>query len=72
MIFIIVKESAYEQIVTVQKKKEDDSQLNDTEKESLQRMKKVVQELKDKLKYIHDLPEIKCQCVFYLMDSYLD
>ena len=65
----IVKESAYEQIVMVQKKKEDASQLNDTEKESLQRMKKVVQELKDKLKYIHDLPEIKCQCGYSTSSS---
>lgn len=60
----LVKELAYEQIVQVQRKKDEADLLNASEKESLQRMKKVVEELKNKLEYLHDIPKLKCKCGF--------
>ncbi|CAC5413127.1 unnamed protein product [Mytilus coruscus] len=60
----LVKELAYEQIVQVQRKKDEADLLNASEKESLQRMKKVVEELKNKLEYLHDIPTLKCKCGF--------
>ncbi|XP_063441428.1 MOG interacting and ectopic P-granules protein 1-like isoform X2 [Mytilus trossulus] len=60
----LVKELAYEQIVQVQRKKDEADLLNASEKESLLRMKKVVEELKNKLEYLHDIPKLKCKCGF--------
>lgn len=65
----LVKESAYEQIVQVQQKKDESDKLSFTEKESLQRMKKVVTEIREKVKFLNDLPSYKCDCGYTTSSS---
>lgn len=48
----IVKQSAYSQIVEVQGRKAEQGKLGDKEKDNLERMKKVVKELKEKYKHL--------------------
>ena len=48
----VVKQSAYSQIVDVQGRKAEQGKLGDKEKENLERMKKVVKELKEKYKHL--------------------
>ncbi|OWF55230.1 MOG interacting and ectopic P-granules protein 1-like [Mizuhopecten yessoensis] len=59
----IVKESAYKQITHVQTKKKEAGKLNDVEKENLEKMKKVVKELEDKLSHMA-MKKHKCSCGF--------
>ncbi|XP_060074544.1 MOG interacting and ectopic P-granules protein 1-like, partial [Ylistrum balloti] len=59
----IVKESAYKQITQVQTKKKEAGKLNDVEKENLEKMKKVVKELEDKLSHMA-MKQQKCSCGF--------
>ncbi|XP_069112586.1 MOG interacting and ectopic P-granules protein 1-like [Argopecten irradians] len=59
----IVKESAYKQITQVQTKKKEAGKLNDVEKENLEKMKKVVKELEDKLSHMA-MKHQKCSCGF--------
>lgn len=60
----IVKQSAYSQIVHVQGRKCDQGKLGDKEKENLERMKKVVKELKDRYKHLELNTERCAGCNF--------
>ncbi|XP_061166621.1 MOG interacting and ectopic P-granules protein 1-like [Saccostrea echinata] len=64
----IVKQSAYSQIVEVQGRKSDQGKLGDKEKENLERMKKVVKELKEKYKHL-ELQTEKCAGCNFVSES---
>lgn len=64
----IVKQSAYSQIVEVQGRKAEQGKLGDKEKENLERMKKVVKELKEKYKHL-ELNYKKCAGCNFVTES---
>ncbi|XP_062583033.1 MOG interacting and ectopic P-granules protein 1-like [Saccostrea cucullata] len=64
----IVKQSAYSQIVEVQGRKCDQGKLGDKEKDNLERMKKVVKELKEKYKHL-ELQTEKCAGCNFVSES---
>lgn len=64
----IVKQSAYSQIVEVQGRKAEQGKLGDKEKENLERMKKVVKELKEKYKHL-ELNYTKCAGCNFVTES---